>query len=87
MWKWYKLINLSEIEKLGVPDYYLNVNMKDLGQQSILIAHGFVWSVCFLGYWISPTLNNRNGFSVQNKVSAYIDPDNNLWVAYNENNM
>lgn len=87
MWKWYKLINLSDVEKLNVPDYYMSVNMKDLGQQEILIARGFGWSVCFLNYWITPKLNDRNGYSVNNKVSAYIDDQNYLWVAYNANNM
>ena len=87
MWKWYKIFNLSTLDALNVPDYYLSVNLRGLGKQEIVIAKGFNVSVLFLGYWITPMLNNRNGFSVEDKVSAYIDEENNLWVGYNENRM
>lgn len=87
MWQWYKIFNLDELNRWNVPDYYLTVNLRGLGQQEILIARGFNVSVVFMGYWITPGLNGRNGFSVNDKVSAYIDDENNLWVGYNENNM
>ena len=87
MWKWYKLLNLSEIDRLDVPDYYLNIDMEELGIQNIVISRGFGYSVLFLGYWITPELNNRNGYIVENKVSAYIDEQRNLWVGFNANNM
>lgn len=87
MWKWYKLLNLSEIDRLDVPDYYLNIDMEELGIQNIVISRGFGYSVLFLGYWITPGLNNRNAYIVENKVSAYIDEQRNLWVGFNANNM
>lgn len=87
MWRWYKIFNLNELNRLNIPDYYLNINLRGLGNQDIVISKGFNISVLFLGYWITPMLNNRNGFSVQNKVSAYIDNENNLWVGYNADNM
>lgn len=87
MWKWYNIFNLAEIDCLEVPDYYLTVDMEDLGLQTIVISKGFGYSVLFLGYWITPGVNNRNGYIVENKVSAYIDKQRNLWVAFNENNM
>lgn len=87
MWKWYKLLNLSEIDRLDVPDYYLNIDMEELGVQNIVISQGFGYSVLFLGYWITPGLNNRNAYIVENKVSAYIDEQRNLWVGFNANNM
>lgn len=87
MWKWFNVFNLSILDSLNVPDYYLNVNLRGLGSQDILIAKGFKISVAFMGYWITPGLNGKNGFNVQDKVAAYIDDENNLWVGYNADNM
>ena len=81
-WVWWKITNLSDFNKLNVPDLYLSVNLTD-----IVIMRGFNISVLFLGYVLTPFLNNRNGFSANNKVSAYIDEENNLWVGQNESNL
>ena len=86
-WRWWKVADLTEFEKLDIPDLYLTVNLEELGMTDIVIMRGFDISVLFLGYVITPFLNNRNGFSVANKVSAYIDEDNYLWVGQNESNM
>lgn len=86
-WRWWKIIDLTEFDKLNVPDLYLSVNLEGLGLTDIVVMRGFDISVLFLGYVLTPFLNNRNGFSSANKVSAYIDEDNNLWVGQNESNM
>lgn len=87
MWQWFKVFNVDEFNKWDVPDIYLKLNLRGLGEQEIVVARGFKTSILFLGYWLVPGLNNRNGFSVRDKVSAYIDDENTLWVGYNENNM
>lgn len=86
-WRWWKITDLTEFDKLNVPDLYLSVNLDGLGLTDIVVMRGFNISVLFLGYVLTPFLNNRNGFSSANKVSAYIDEDNNLWVGQNESNM
>lgn len=86
-WRWWKITDLTEFDKLNVPDLYLSVNLDGLGLTDIVVMRGFNISVLFLGYVLTPFLNNRNGSSSANKVSAYIDEDNNLWVGQNESNM
>lgn len=86
-WRWWKVFNLDEFNALNVPDYYLTLNLDGLGLTDIVIMRGFDISVLFLGYVLTPFLNGRNGFSIENKVSAYIDEDNNLWVGQNESNL
>lgn len=87
MYKWWKIINLSEFNTNDVPDLVLDLDLKDLGLTTIVVARGFMISVLFLGYWIDPNLNGRNAFNVNDKVSAYIDEQNNLWVGANESFM
>lgn len=87
-WRWWQIMNLDDFDKLNVPDYYLSVNLEGIGVTDIVVMRGFNnISVLFLGYVLTPFLNNRNGFSANNKVSAYIDEDNILWVGQNESNM
>lgn len=86
-WRWWNITNLNEFETLNVPDLYLSVNLEGLGMTDIVIMRGFNISVLFLGYVLTPFLNGRNGFSMNNKVSAYIDEANNLWVGQNESNL
>lgn len=86
-WTWYQIYDLNEFERLNVPDVYLTVNLDGLGLHDIVIMRGFNISVLFMGYILTPFLNGRNGFSLDNKVSAYIDADNQLWVGVNESNM
>lgn len=86
-WRWWKVFDLDEFNTLNVPDYYLTLNLEGLGLTDIVIMRGFDISVLFMGYVLTPFLNNRNGFNIQNKVSAYIDEDNNLWVGQNESNL
>lgn len=86
-WRWWQIMNLDDFDKLNVPDYYLSVNLEGIGVTDIVVMRGFNISVLFLGYVLTPFLNNRNGFSANNKVSAYIDEDNTLWVGQNESNM
>ena len=85
--RWWKIYNLDEFNKVDVPDVYLSLNLDGLGLTDIVVMRGFNISVLFLGYVLTPFLNNRNGFSMANKVSAYIDDENNLWVGQNESNL
>jgi hypothetical protein len=86
-WRWWKIYNLDELNKVDVPDVYLSLNLDGLGLTDIVVMRGFNISVLFLGYILTPFLNDRNGFSMANKVSAYIDEENNLWVGQNESNL
>lgn len=86
-WRWWKIYNLDELNKVDVPDVYLSLNLEGLGLTDIVVMRGFNISVLFLGYVLTPFLNDRNGFSMANKVSAYIDDENNLWVGQNESNL
>lgn len=86
-WRWWKIYNLDEMNKVDVPDVYLSLNLDGLGLTDIVVMRGFNISVLFLGYVLTPFLNDRNGFSMANKVSAYIDEENNLWVGQNESNL
>lgn len=86
-WRWWQVADLNSFNNLNVPDLYLTVNLDGLGLTDIVIMRGFNISVLFMGYILTPFLNNRNGFSANNKVSAYIDEDNNLWVGQNESNL
>lgn len=86
-WRWWKIYNLDELNKVDVPDVYLSLNLDGLGLADIVVMRGFNISVLFLGYVLTPFLNDRNGFSMANKVSAYIDEENNLWVGQNESNL
>lgn len=86
-WRWWKITDLTEFDKLNVPDLYLSLNLEGLGLTDIVVMRGFNISVLFMGYVLTPFLNNRNGFSANNKVSAYIDENNNLWVGQNEDNL
>jgi len=86
-WRWWKIYNLDEFNKVDVPDVYLSLNLEGLGLTDIVVMRGFNISVLFLGYVLTPFLNDRNGFSMANKVSAYIDDENNLWVGQNESNL
>lgn len=83
-WSWWKVYDLNAFG--DVPERYLSVNLDGVGQTDIVIARGFNFCILFLGYWCVPNLNGRNAFTVNDKVGAYIDEDNNLWVGRNEDN-
>lgn len=81
MWQWYKIFNLNDFDKLSVPDYAFEIELEDKGVQSFRICKGFLYSVIVDGIYLTPFLNDMNGFN-KNERSAYIDEERNLWVGY-----
>lgn len=81
MWQWYKVFNLNNFDKLSVPDYVFEIELEDKGIQSFRICKGFLYSVIVDGIYLTPFLNDINGFN-KNERSAYIDEERNLWVGY-----
>ena len=56
-WRWWKIYNLDELNKVDVPDVYLSLNLEGLGLTDIVVMRGFNISVLFLGYVLTPFLN------------------------------
>lgn len=81
MWQWYKVFNLNNFDKLSVPDYVFEIELEDKGVQSFRICKGFLYSVIVDRIYLTPFLNDINGFN-KNERSAYIDEERNLWVGY-----
>lgn len=81
MWQWYKIFNLNDFDKLSVPDYSFEIELEDKGVQSFRICKGFLYSVIVDRIYLTPFLNDINGFN-KNERSAYIDEERNLWVGY-----
>lgn len=82
---WYKIGNVDEFEKKGVPQIELTQELEDLGQVDIVLIFGFNFSVIFNGEMLTIGLNGRNPF-YKEKTSAYIDPQTrDLWVGYEVN--
>ena len=80
--RWYKIGNVDEFEKKGVPQIEITVELEELGQVDIVLIFGFNVSVIFQGEMLTIGLNGRNPF-FKEKASAYIDPKTrNLWVGY-----
>lgn len=78
---WYKIFNLNDFDNLRVPDYSFEVELEDRGLQTYRICMGFKYSVIVDDIYLTPYLNDLNGFN-KNERSAYIDSERNLWVGY-----
>lgn len=80
--RWYKIGNVDEFEKKGVPQIEITAELEELGQVDIVLIFGFNVSVIFQGEMLTIGLNGRNPF-FKEKASAYIDPETrDLWVGY-----
>lgn len=82
-WAWFDIYDLNEMERKGIPQKEIEVELEDLGLQKILIYKANYYGVIFKGVALTPKLNKRNGFSKEG-VGAYIDGENHLWAGYNE---
>ncbi|MDR0676300.1 MAG: hypothetical protein LBF97_04600 [Elusimicrobiota bacterium] len=80
---WYKIINLGNFDKLNINDYEITADLEDRGMQNFRIMKGLssLYSVILDNIFLTPFLNNRNGYNFQDR-SAYIDNAKNLWVGY-----
>lgn len=80
--RWYKIGNVDEFEKKGVPQIEITAELEELGQVDIVLIFGFSMSVIFQGEILTIGLNGRNPF-FKEKASAYIEPKTrDLWVGY-----
>ncbi len=83
----WKLINLNDFDKAGVPQQYFTQNLEGYGQANYMVLKAFeLYGVLFAGELVFPGLNGINPY-LKKRVAAYIDEDRNLQVGIvNENN-
>jgi len=84
-WAWYQIKAVNETLKNSVPDETIEVDLANVGIETIRFIRGFGESVgiIFKGFLLFPNMNGRNPFTKNDKVGAMIK-NGYYWVGINE---
>ena len=83
-WNWYKIKAVAETLKNDVPDETLEVNLANVGIETIRFIRGNRVGIIFKDFILFPNMNGRNPFTKNNEVGAMIYQDY-YWVGINQN--
>ncbi len=90
-WKWYAIKTVAETLKNGVPDETIEVELENVGIETIRFIKGqsagvsadFSVGIIFRDFLLFPNMNGRNPFTKNDLVGAMIFEDQ-YWVGINE---
>jgi len=82
-WQWYPIKAVAETLKNNVPDETLELELEDLGVETIRFINGFSVGIIFRDFLLFPNMNDRNPFTKNNEVGSMIF-DGKYWVGINE---
>jgi len=84
-WAWYQIKKVSETMQKDVPDETIEVDLENIGTETIRFIRGFNGAVgiIFKSFLLFPGMNNRNPFTKNDAVGAMIKDDY-FWVGINE---
>jgi len=82
-WAWYKIKALSETLQGGIPDETVEVDLENIGTETIRFIQGFNIGLIFRNFLLFPNMNDRNPFTKNDEVGAMIK-DGYYWVGINE---
>lgn len=84
-WGWYPIKNVSETLLNDVPDETVEVELENIGTETIRFIKGFESAVgiIFRDYLLFPNMNGRNPFTKDDEVGAMIY-DGKYYVGINE---
>jgi hypothetical protein len=84
-WAWYQIKEVTETLKNSVPDETTEVDLENIGIETIRFIRGFGESVgiIFKGFLLFPNMNSRNPFTKNDEVGAMIK-EGFYWVGINE---
>ena len=82
-WGWYPIKKISETMQGGVPDETVDVELENVGTETIRFIQGFTVGIIFRNFLLFPNMNGRNPFAKNDSVGAMIK-DGYYWVGINE---
>lgn len=82
-WGWYAVKKVSETLLNDVPDETIEVELENVGIETIRFIRGFTVGIIFRNYLLFPNMNDRNPFNKNDEVGAMIQ-DGKYWVGINE---
>ena len=90
-WAWYPIKKVAETLKNGVPDETIEVDLTNIGIETIRFIKGqsagvsedFSVGIIFSDFLLFPNMNSRNPFTKNDLVGAMIFQDQ-YWVGINE---
>ncbi len=85
VWGWYAVANVADIMKNDEPDQTIEVELANIGTETIRFIRGFDDSVgvIFRNFLLFPNMHSRNPFTKNDEVGAAIK-DGKYWVGINE---
>lgn len=87
-WFWYNIGNVADILNNDVPDETIELELEDIGTQTIRFIRGFNDDVgiIFRNFLLFPNMNGRNPYTKNDEVGAMIK-DNAYYVGVNEDSL
>lgn len=90
-WAWFPIKTVAETLKNGVPDETIEVDLENIGIETIRFIKGqstgvsadFSVGIIFRDFLLFPNMNGRNPFTKNDLVGAMIFEDQ-YWVGINE---
>lgn len=82
-WAWFPVKLVSETLQEDVPDETIEVELENIGVETIRFIKGFSVGIIFRDFLLYPNMNNRNPFTKNNEVGAMI-LEGKYWVGINE---
>jgi hypothetical protein len=83
---WYKVLNRAEFEAAGLVSKEVEMILDGVGQKTILVTKGNVYSILVDGVYLSIGLGGKNPF-VFGGYAVYLDSNDDIWmgIATSEN--
>lgn len=82
VWQWYAIKEVDKTMAKNTPDQTITIDLGD-GDEVIRFIKGFNVGIIFRNYLLVPNMNDRNPFTQDDAVGAYIR-DGKYWVGINK---
>lgn len=76
---WYKIINRAEFAATGLVSRELSLVLEGVGQASILVTKGILYSIVYDGVMLSIGLTDSNPFVFEG-YAVYLDSNDDVWL-------
>jgi hypothetical protein len=81
-WTWFPIAQVGDVLKDEVPDETLEVNLENIGVETVRFIRGVQIGLIFRNYLLYPNMNDRNPFTKGDAVGAMIFEDQ-YWIGIN----